>query len=173
MLKKTITFKDLDGNDVSEEFYFNLSKAEITEMELSMDGGFSAYLRTIIESKDGAQIMATFKKIITASVGKRSEDGRRLIKNQEVIDDFVQSDAYSVLFMELVTNAEAAASFMQNIVPSDVSDAVRKNTETSKDKEIPAYIREEREPTNKELMEMTPEQIQEAFARRAAKGKDD
>lgn len=170
MLKKTIKYSDLDGNEIAEDFYFNLSKAEISEMELSHPEGFSRYLNRIVESQDGAEIIATFKKILTQAVGRRSEDGRRFIKNQEIIDDFLQSDAYSQVFMELVTDGNAAGQFITAIMPADMLESFKQSEELNelpeaKDDRLP-YIRENREPTNAELMAMTPEQIQDAFRRR-------
>lgn len=167
MLKKTIKFSDLDGNEVTEEFYFRLNKAEIAEMELSHEGSFSAYLKTIIESQDGGKIIAAFKQILLASVGRRSEDGRRFIKNQEIRDDFEQSEAYSELFMELVTNADAASAFIRGIVPSDLQKEVETELPVAQaEPETPAYIRENREPTKEELKSMTAEQIQDAYRRK-------
>lgn len=176
MLKKTITFYDLDGNPVTEDFYFNLSKAEIAELELSHEGGFVAHLHRIIGAQDGAQIVSTFKSIIAMAVGRRSEDGRRFVKSQEITDDFLQTEAYSQLFMELVTDATAAAQFIKGIVPADL----RENVETGKpitdiplpdniepkDEEEPAWITENREPTLAELRNMTKEQMLEVFRRR-------
>lgn len=126
MLKKTITYKDLDDNDVTEDFYFNLSKAEIAEMELSQAGGLSTHLKAILERGDNGQIVATFKMILSTTVGKRSEDGRRFIKSPEITNEFLQTDAYSTVFMELVTNANAAAEFIKGVIPSDMSDEIAK-----------------------------------------------
>lgn len=118
MLKKSITFEDLDGNSITEDFYFNLSKAELVEMELSEKNGFAASLQRIIDSSDGAEIIHQFKSIILKSVGLRSEDGRRFIKSKEISDEFSQTDAYTVLFMELATDADAAGAFVRGIVPA-------------------------------------------------------
>lgn len=170
MLEKPITYTDFDGNEVTEIFYFNLSKAEIAEMELSHDGGFSTHLQKIIKSEDGGQIIAAFKKIITDAVGRRSEDGRRFIKSPEITQEFLQTEAYSQLFMDLVTDGQAAADFVQAIVPSDMREAVLKNvTDVSLPEETdatPAYIRENRDPTKAELMEMSKEELVEAFRRK-------
>jgi hypothetical protein len=128
MLEKTIRFKDLAGNDVEETFCFHLSKAEIAEMELVHKGGLADYIRRIAADQNGAEIMAVFKEIIRKSVGRRSDDNRRFLKNSEIADDFMQTDAYSELFIQLVTNAEAAVEFMNGIVPSDLRDAVTTQT---------------------------------------------
>lgn len=166
MLKKTITYPDLDGNPVTEDFYFNLSKAEIAEMELSHKDGLSGYLNTIVESQDGSEIIATFKTIIATSVGVRSEDGKRFIKNDEIRDNFLQTNAYSELFMELATNAEAAAEFIRGIVPADLAKNMVEEAET------PAYVLENRAPTKDELASMTPQQLQEAFKNKFLKSVD-
>ena len=121
MLKKAITYQDLDGNDVTEEFYFNLSKAEIAELELSVEGGLAAQLAQILKDNQPGQIIKSFKRIIMLSVGRRSEDGKRFIKNDEVRDEFMQTDAYSVMFMELCTDAVKAAEFIKGVIPADVA----------------------------------------------------
>lgn len=170
MLKKTITFKDLDDNLVTEDFYFNLSKAEVAEMELSREGGLSGFLEKIVEAGNGGEIITTFKSIIRSAVGKRSEDGRRFIKNDEVRDDFFQSDAYSELFMELCTDANAGAAFVRGIVPSDMAELAKlpktEDVQLPEDDQ-PPWIREDRDPTKQELMRMSKEEMAQAFARRS------
>lgn len=182
MLKKTITFMDLDDNPVTEDFYFNLSKAEVAEMEISFEGGFAEHLRRIgsADKPDGALIMKTFKDIILKSVGRRSEDGRRFIKNQEIADEFFQSEAYSEFFMELCTDAEAGARFVAAVMPKDLQERLEQGksltdvplpeqtpalpvTVTPEDAQIPAWKKENRKPTSKELQEMSPEELREAW----------
>ena len=118
MLKKTIAYIDYDGNDRTEDFYFNLSKAEVTEMEMSTEGGLANSLRKIVEDKDAKRIIESFKSLILKAYGVKSSDGKRFIKNQEMIDEFSQTEAYSELFMELATNAESAAAFVNGIIPT-------------------------------------------------------
>lgn len=118
MLKKTITYTDYDGNKRTEDFYFNLSKAEVTEMELSVDGGLVKMLQKIMADKDGKRIIENFKGLILRAYGEKSPDGKRFIKTQELRDAFSQTEAYSDLFMELSINADAAAEFVNGIVPS-------------------------------------------------------
>jgi len=120
MLKKTIKYTDFDGNQREETFYFNLTKAEIAEMELSTEGGLSTKLQKIIEAQDNASIVEIFKDIIARSYGEKSPDGRQFVKNKEVRDAFIQTQAYSDLFMELATNAEAATAFINGIIPTNL-----------------------------------------------------
>lgn len=174
MLKKTITFKDLDGNDVTEDFYFNLSKAEIAELELSVKDGLTDYLEKIVAAENGAEIIRLFKEVIMMSVGKRSEDGRRFIKNQEIQDEFSQSDAYSVLFMELLTDAAKGAQFFADIVPADLREMVEAGKKVTDvpmpDPDVPAWFTEGRVPTEQELVGASAELLQEAFRRKSAAG---
>lgn len=120
MLKKTITYKDYNGIDRTEDFYFNLSKAEIMEMELSVDGGWTEMVKKVASAKDGPTIMKIFKEIIGKSYGEKSADGKYFEKSEELSRRFFQTEAYSDLFMELVTDAKKAADFMNQIVDSDV-----------------------------------------------------
>lgn len=122
MLKKIITYKEpFSDEERTEDFYFHLSRAELVELELSHDGGLSESLQRIIAASDGKGIVAEFKNLILASYGVRSNDGKnRFIKNQELRDEFESTEAYSVLFMELATDAGAATEFVNGIIPQDM-----------------------------------------------------
>lgn len=132
MLKLTRTYTDYNGLSRTEDFYFNLTEAEVTEMELSVDGGLVEMINRIVAAKDGKQIIALFKDIILRAYGEKSPDGRRFIKNQELRDAFAQTEVYSDLFMELATDAVAAANFVNGIVPAkkpaETADTARANT---------------------------------------------
>ena len=122
MLKKTITYTDYNGVERTEDKYFNLSKAEIMEMEMSTAGGFAEMVQGIVKAQDAPAIMKIFKGIILKSYGEKSPDGKRFIKSKELSDEFSQTEAYSDLFMELCTNAEASAAFINGIIPADVAE---------------------------------------------------
>ena len=117
MIKKTITYTDYDGNDRTEDFYFNLTKAEVMEMEMMTDGGLQKMIEKIIQTSDTKRIIEIFKSIILKSYGEKSPDGRRFIKNDELREGFAQTEAYSQLFMELATDAKAATDFVNGIIP--------------------------------------------------------
>lgn len=117
MLKRTIKYTDFDGNDRSEDFYFHLSKAEVVEMEMGVTGGMTQMIQRIVAAQDGKQIIETFKSLILKAYGEKSPDGKRFIKNQELRDSFEQTEAYSILFMELATDAEKSAAFVNGIIP--------------------------------------------------------
>lgn len=119
MLKKTIPYKDYNGVERIEDFYFNLSKAEAMEMELSITGGLTEMIRKIVAAQDTPTIIATFKQIILKAYGEKSPDGRRFIKSEELSKAFSETEAYSILYMELATDANAAAEFVNGIVPKD------------------------------------------------------
>lgn len=112
-----MTYTDYDGNERTEDFYFNLTKAEVTEMEMSHTGGMVKLLEKIVAEKDAKRIVEIFKDLILRAYGEKSADGKRFVKNQELRDAFAQTEAYSDLFMELATNAEAATAFVNGIVP--------------------------------------------------------
>lgn len=117
MLKKTITYTDYNGVERTEDFYFNLTKAELSEMELSVNGGMTEWIQQIINTHDNAEILKVFKKIILASYGEKSVDGKRFVKTDELRDSFAQTEAYSELFMELLSDEQKAASFVNGIIP--------------------------------------------------------
>ena len=117
MLKKTMTYTDYDGNERSEDFYFNLTKAELTEMEMSHDGGLVKLIEKIVAEQDVKRIIEIFKDLILNAYGEKSADGRRFIKNAEIKESFAQTEAYSDLFMELASDADSAAEFVNGIIP--------------------------------------------------------
>lgn len=121
MLKKTMTYTDYDGVQRTESFYFNLTKAEIVEMEYDIEGGMQKMLEEIIEKLDGKKIMAFVKKVILKAYGEKSADGKRFIKVSDtgvpLYVAFEQTEAYSDLYIELVSNAKALADFVNAIIP--------------------------------------------------------
>lgn len=119
MLKRTMTYTDYDGNQRTEDFYFNLTKAEILEMDISATGGLDKWISRIVAEQDGAKIIEIFKKIILKAYGEKSLDGKRFVKSPEISEAFSQTEAYSDLFVELATDAEKAAEFINGIVPGD------------------------------------------------------
>ena len=128
MLKKTITYKDYNGVERTEDFMFNLTKAEILEMQLTKDGGMDAAIKKIVDAKDAPEIMRVFKDLILRSYGIVSDDGRRFIKSKEISDSFAQTEAFSMLFMELATDTDAASAFVNGIVPAaDTKPAITVN----------------------------------------------
>lgn len=121
MLKKTIKYTDYDGNEREEDFYFNLSKAEVTEMELSKEGGLSEYIKRIVAAQDAPSLIELFKELICKSYGEKSLDGKRFVKNKELTEAFTQTEAYSELFVELASNAEEATKFVNGIMPKNMN----------------------------------------------------
>jgi len=120
MLKKTITYTDFNGVERTEDFYFNLSKAELADMELSTEGGLLDVIKKIIASKDRPELIKLFKKIVLSSYGIKSEDGKKFKKNDEIREDFVSSNAYSEIYMELISDSDKASEFVNGILPADL-----------------------------------------------------
>ena len=120
MLKKTITYTDYDGLERTEEFRFNLTKAELMDMELTTVGTFSKLMQKIIDEKDMVRLAKYFKEMILKSYGVKSDDGKRFIKSPELSEAFSQTEAYSELYMELLGNSEYAVKFIQQVMPKDL-----------------------------------------------------
>lgn len=169
MLKKTITFDDYNGKTVTEDFYFNLTKAELVELQMSEKDGFSEALELIVKSEDGKMIIEHFKKIILLSYGEKSDDGRRFKKTDELREEFAQTEAYSSLFIELATDANAATEFINGIVPAAMvaeSKAAIQNVELPT---APPILEISEEPqkrsidsyTQSEILAMSKEQFEE------------
>lgn len=124
MITKPITYTDFNGVERTEEFFFHLNKAELIEMQLSVHGGLDAMIKRIVNTTNEPELIKMFKELILKSYGEPSPDGRRFVKiatdGHRLADDFAQTEAYSVLFMELATNADAAAKFVNGITPADM-----------------------------------------------------
>lgn len=127
MIKKTITYTDYDGESRTEDFYFNLSKAELVEMAYGTTGGLEKKLKKIIDARDNKELMDIFKDLILRSYGEKSLDGRRFVKSKELAEQFAQTEAYSELFMELATSDKAASEFINGIVPAAIAEEIAKN----------------------------------------------
>lgn len=164
MLKKTITYEDFNGEKVSEDFFFHLSKAELVELELSHKDGLSESLQRIVAAEDGKGIVKEFKNIILTSYGHRSEDGRRFVKNKELREEFESTEAYSTLFMELVTDADAAVEFINGIIPAGMAEEAAKLAGIDpKVTPIIAIVEEEKARpmilTKVDIAKMSPEEL--------------
>lgn len=163
MLKKTITYQDFNGDTVSEDFFFHLSKAELVELEMSHAGGLSAALQRIVAAQDTKSIIAEFKNIILSAYGKRSDDGRRFIKNQILREEFESTEAYSTLFMELVTNTDSAVEFITGIIPADMAEEAAKIAQTDGQAPELAVVQDTipKEVTQAHILDMSQEQLVE------------
>ena len=117
MLKETITYTDYNDNERKEDFYFNLTEAEVIEMEMSESGGLVEMINRIVAAQDAPAIISVFKKLILKAYGEKSPDGKRFVKSEEISEAFSQTEAYSILFTKLATNADAAKDFVNGIVP--------------------------------------------------------
>lgn len=121
MKKETIVYTDYNGVERKEDFFFNFTKAELLEMELGTTGGLSEMIQKIIDTHDTPAIIKIFKEIVLKAYGQKSADGKRFIKTPELTTEFMQTEAYSTLFMELATNTDKAADFINKIVPQDMA----------------------------------------------------
>lgn len=117
MLKKTMTYTDYNGVERTEDFYFNLTKAEVAEMEMGTSGGLAEMISSIVAAKDGPAILKIFKDLVLKAYGKKTPDGRRFEKSEEISKEFSETEAYSDLYIELATDADAAAEFVNGIIP--------------------------------------------------------
>lgn len=124
MVKETRTYRDYNGVERTEDFYFNLNKAELLEMQYSVNGGFAETVQAIIDSKDEASSIKIFKELLLKSYGKKSPDGRRFEKSEAISAEFAQTEAYSDMFIELATDADKASKFINGILPPQETNPV-------------------------------------------------
>lgn len=146
MLKKPITYTDFNGVEVTEDFYFNLTKAELIELEMAHEGGLSESLKRIVAAEDGKRIMEEFKNIILKAYGEKSLDGKKFVKSQHLRDEFESTEAYSELFVSLVTDPEAASEFISAIMPQDLMKQAQLTMEMEKEDVVEFAQQEPEEP---------------------------
>ena len=127
MVVEKIKYTDFNGLEIEEEFMFNLTEAEITEMELTTDGGLSDSIKKIIAAQDTPQIIKVFKMLLLKSYGEKSADGRRFVKSDKLSEEFAQTNAYSQLFMKLATDDKAAVAFINGIMPDSMQEKAAGN----------------------------------------------
>lgn len=127
MIKKTITYTDFNGGERTEDFYFHLTKAEITKMEMSVNGGMAERIQRIVSAQDQPAIIEVFEDLIKKSYGVKTPDGRGFVKRKEDLEAFMATEAYSQLFMELATDSDAASKFVNGIIPADLSKQISAN----------------------------------------------
>lgn len=151
MLKRDITYENFDGEKVTEPFYFNLTKTELLEMQIDYEGGMEALIKQIIRTEDIKSLVGLFKKVVLASYGVRSDDGKRFIKNDQLREEFTQMAAFDALFMELATDEGAAATFVIGVVPQGMKEEIEKEaakqTEKEADNSIPLPLENVSPPT--------------------------
>ena len=126
MYKKTITYTDYNGVERTEDFYFNMTKTELTKLEVSEKFSFSGYLRTIVNAKEADKIMEAIAMMVDAAYGIKSDDGRRFMKSEEISRAFRETEAYDQFFYELCTDSEKALEFINSVLPKDVREAAEK-----------------------------------------------
>lgn len=125
MLKKTITYETFDGETVTEDFYFNFTKAELSDKQFSVSGGLSNLMEQIVKTSDTTKMYNLFKELILSAYGVKTADGRGFKKSKEISDDFSHSEPYSIIFMELMSSVDAAVAFVTGILPKDMQTNTR------------------------------------------------
>lgn len=126
MLKKTIKYTNYDGVEKEKDFYFNLKKSELVDLQYKTEKGFIDYIEQITSSGDSSKLWKAFRDIVMLSYGKKSDDGERFMKSEEISKEFEETEAFSVLIMELIEKEGAAADFINGIMPSDLKEANNK-----------------------------------------------
>lgn len=121
MLKLTETYMDYNGVERTEDFYFHFTKAELLKMEMGVKGGLAEMVKRAAQTQDAPTIIKVFEDLVAKSYGVKTPDGKGFNKDPEVVKEFLQTEAYSNIFMRLATNDEEAAKFVNGVVPADMS----------------------------------------------------
>lgn len=132
MYKKTVTYKDFNGVERTESYYFNLNQVELMKMEVGTTGGFVEMVQRVIDAKDAPEILRVFEDLVLKAYGVKSDDGKRFEKSDKLTAEFASSAAYPIIYMEFATNADSAAEFVKGIIPADLSDKLPASAEVTK-----------------------------------------
>lgn len=165
MIKKTITYEDFDGEMVTDEFFFNLSLPELMDMEVSEKGGFGEMLQKLVAENDKQEILNQFKKIILASYGKKSPDGKRFVKSPGITADFEQTNAFGALLLEFMTNTNSVIEFANALLPKEVAkrmEAMEQGVEVAELPSADVKVAPFREMTREEQLEAYKKKVQAA-----------
>ena len=123
MIKWPVKYTNYNGEEVEEDLYFNLNKAEVMEMQLEANNAYGEYLQSIVAKRDGKALAQEYRRLILKAYGEKSVDGRRFVKTQELTDAFEQSEAYVTVYMQLATEEGAAQKFIEGVMPKIDNDA--------------------------------------------------
>lgn len=167
-VRRTIVFPDLDGNMTEKEYYFQLGKTDALEMDITHEKDPAAFMKAIVEDKDSRKMLAVWKELLFRSVGVR--EGNRLVKNEDVLNEFRESGAYEQFFSDLIEMDDAGASFFVSIMPADIQKQVQEQSATriySKQELLDMTDAEFDAVAGTDVRNMTPEHMQIAFQRRS------
>jgi hypothetical protein len=121
MFPRTITWKDpFTQKEVSREFWFGITPAEIAEMKLAHRKDLSEYLDAIIEAQDNRELILLYKALIEEGVGVREE--ARFLKARDYPDvhkDFFATGAYNQLFVDLLQSGDQGVKFLTDMFPME------------------------------------------------------
>lgn len=126
MIKKTVTYKNFNDVEVTEDCYFNYTESQLADLEMSVGGGLSATLRSLSAAQNETELYKFFRQLILGAYGIKSADGRKFMKSKEISEDFEQTAAYNAIFMELVTNTDKAIEFVNNLIPESLKEKMSK-----------------------------------------------
>lgn len=126
MIKKTVTYKNFNDVEVTEDCYFNYTEAQLADLEMSVGGGLSATLRSLSAAQNETELYKFFRQLILGAYGIKSPDGRKFMKSKEISEDFEQTAAYNAIFMELVTDTDKAIEFVNNLIPESLKEKMSK-----------------------------------------------
>lgn len=116
MIKKTVTYTDFNDMERTDELHFHMTQPELIKLSVSKEGGFERYLNKIIQTNNMKEIVDTLDEVIRLSYGEKTADGR-FEKSPEILNKFVSSEAYNIVFMEIAQNSETAAEFINGVIP--------------------------------------------------------
>lgn len=167
-VKRTITFNDIDGHEVTEEWYFDLGVTDVMDMDIVHEhpDDVAEYVMSIMKNRKTKELLQLWRELLMRAVGKRV--GNRLVKGDDIMVEFRHGGAFEKLFAELIEDPKAGADFFNAIFPANIQAKIEE--ETSKqfsDDELMAMSDEDFvKVAGTNIMEMSPRLTQIAVNRK-------
>jgi hypothetical protein len=122
MLKKTVKYTDFDNVERTDTLYFNLTQAELLEIEIHTPGGMEKTIKNAVSDEKSDKIFDIMKELIMKSYGEKNSDGK-FIKTAAISEAFSHTECYSTLLFDVLETSEKAANFFNAIISPQVERA--------------------------------------------------
>ena len=138
MQKLTVQYQNFDGDLETEDLYFHLNIKELQEME-NWDVPLTKRIAKLTKTEDGKEAFELMRDIVEAAYGERSADGKRFVKNPEVLKNFTQGLAYDEVIISFIDGTTDLGKFVEGLLPKKVFELAKKNAKDSHD-EVKKYL---------------------------------
>jgi hypothetical protein len=126
VIKKEITFTNIDGEEVTEEWWFGLEPSDVVDMEIAHLPNPAQYLMQIMEDHDSRALLELWRELMWRSAGKRI--GKLFVKDEATLREFKYGGAYNAIFSEVCSSDDIGAAFFTSILPENIQQKIKEET---------------------------------------------